>query len=276
MTSQVDNDVSMDSELEHSTTNGLFDVRKQLEEQRDNSDVVHEFIKSNKHYLRILLRNLHLLNEKFCSQVSLHSLSQFVKQEFNYAEERHPNNEFLITHTLSMVSLVLQDKAIKITELYQLNKDSKLIYSFDDLSQELAVCEIFIHYLKNLNDASSDNSQSSTLLKPYKDLLLKYTTPDNYLIAAFIFCEELNSSSLSLALIKTKTAYQRILKNYALVSQIYDAAKTIEIKRNCPLRRKYDAVKWQKKEIQKICFDLMLIEEDIELEINAQTPTIES
>ena len=36
----------------------------------------------------------------------------------------------------------------------------------------------------------------------------------------------------------------------------------MELARNMPLRRTYDGVKWQKKEVQKICYEFMLLEDN--------------
>lgn len=151
---------------------------------------------------------------------------------------------------------------------YEHNKFNKGASArFDDISTFTCAIEIYHYFLIQVSKIELENKTDTDtlLLKPYSDLALKFTTSENYLISVCRFCTTLNHYCLALALTKNKVAYQRIHIIYKFLTVILDNLMNIKIARNCGLRRAYDAVKWQKRDVQKICYDLMLIEEDCEV-----------
>lgn len=248
-------------EAELAADNGFLNLRKSLQESRDQKDVVQEIVKENQMAVATTFRKLKKVSERLEASESKDELKGLQVELSKMAKTIDENHE-----------------------KFKNNKGSS--FKFDHLSTEFALAELFAWFLDNVDAhayagvpgttevkkqtsnemdvATSPQSPSlPILLMPKKNISLSWTTPDNYLIAVCDLTQELNHYCLTLALMRSKAAYQRITVIYKFICQIYDNLMNIKIARNCPLRRSYDKVKWQKREVQKICFDLMLIEEEV-------------
>ena len=241
-------EVSTHSEISE-PDQGFLQIRSEIDQKRETKEVLDEFLRDIKNELSAAFRNL----------------KKFSENAENFKNE---NDLKVSQEAYDRISGQLINFKIKLDEKYEENKDSFNIFKFDNVGCDFLLAELYLYFIKNV-DASAASEVNSTLLLPYQSISLKWTTPDNYLIAVCKLTCELNHYCLTLALLQNKKAYDRILTIYKFVSQIYENLMNMKIARNCPLRRSYDAVKWQKREIQKICYDLMLVEESVGLEENA-------
>lgn len=135
--------------------------------------------------------------------------------------------------------------------------DTKKIFHIDSLAEAFTCVELFVFYLKHAKYC--EEQQSSILLKPFAKRSLTWTTGETYVAATCQLTNFLGELALTCAIDKNGGPVKQI---YEFISEIWEALQNhLKIKRNCPLRKHMDPVKWRKRDVQKLCYDLMLIEE---------------
>ena len=247
-TSTTKFDAESDAESDTDQQSNLFGITDLLTAERENNTKLDDFLQDKRQKLSKIYNHIKKISE---DETYLGKLD-IVQQD-------------LICHLTEFNSICNQ-----LDDEYERNKfDRGASSRFDDISTFVCAIEIYHYFLIQVSkielENKTDGSSDTLLLKPYNELTLKFTTSENYLISVCRFCTTLNHYCLTLALTKNKIAYQRIHIIYKFLTVILDNLMNIKIARNCGLRRAYDAVKWQKRDVQKICYDLMLIEEDCEV-----------
>ena len=188
------------------------------------------------------------------------------KREFNDKVEK---DTYGIRQDLTKIALKLQKQGYfncdtqldaiknKLDEVFTNVGDTKKIFHIDSLAEAFTCVELFVFYLKHAK--YNEENMSSLLLKPFNKRSLTWTTGETYISAVCQLTNFLGELALTCAIDKNGGPVKQI---YQLISEIWEALQNhLKIKRNCPLRKHMDPVKWRKRDVQKLCYDLMLIEE---------------
>ena len=190
------------------------------------------------------------------------------KREFNDKVEKDTQG---IRQDLTKIALKLQKQGYfncdeqletiknKLDTLFTEVGDTKKIFHIDSLAEAFTCVELFVFYLKHAKYAQETEGQTSLLLKPFKQRSLTWTTGETWVAAVCQLTSFLGEMALTEAINKNGAPVKQI---FDLISEIWEALQNhLKIKRNCPLRKHMDPVKWRKRDVQKLCYDLMLIEE---------------